>query len=179
LKSLFRDEQRDILNQVLRSTLEGAETALRAVYENNAPLMRFLSDLKTPMPRALETAAEYALNSNLRRAFAADELDIVRIQGMLEEARVGGVELDSTTLEFTLRSNIEELTKRLLQNPSDFTLLATLVQYAVFLKTLPFQVNLWNVQNTCYHLLRNGYREMQDSSADLLEKLAAELAIQP
>ena len=75
LKSLFRDEQRNILSQILISTLDEAEAVYRQLYEHHAPLMRFLSDLKTPLPKAFRTTAEYALNSHLRRAFSED-LDI-------------------------------------------------------------------------------------------------------
>ena len=71
LKSLFRDEQRNTLSRILSDTLEEAESVYRQLYENHAPLMRFLSDLKTPLPKAFQTTAQYALNSHLRRALAA------------------------------------------------------------------------------------------------------------
>ena len=52
LKSLFRDEQRSILSQILISTLDEAEAAYRQLYEHHAPLLRFLIDLKAPLPKA-------------------------------------------------------------------------------------------------------------------------------
>ena len=73
LRSLFRDEQRNILKQILTSTLDEAEAVYRQLYEDHVPLMRFLNDLKTPLPKALQTTAEYALNSHLRHAFAQPE----------------------------------------------------------------------------------------------------------
>ena len=79
LKSLFRDEQRNTLSRILISTLEEAEAVYRQLYEHHAPLMRFLIDLKTPLPKAFQTTAEYALNSHLRRAFPTD-LDVLRIR---------------------------------------------------------------------------------------------------
>ena len=118
LKSLFRDEQRSILSQILISTLDEAEAAYRQLYEHHAPLMRFLIDLKTPLPKAFRTTAEYALNSHLRRAFS-DELDAGRIRSLLEEARLGGVDLDATTLEYTLRKTIERMAGRLREDPDE------------------------------------------------------------
>jgi alpha-amylase/alpha-mannosidase (GH57 family) len=161
LKSLFRDEQRSILSQILISTLDEAEAVYRQLYEHHAPLMRFLSDLKTPLPKAFRTTAEYALNSHLRRAFS-DELDIGRIHSLLEEARLGGVDLDATTLEFTLRKTIERMAGRLRENPEDLEDLHALREAIELTGELPFQVTLWSVQNVIYDLLHENYPGMRE-----------------
>jgi hypothetical protein len=160
LKSLFRDEQRNILSEILISTLDEAEAVYRQLYEHHAPLMRFLGDLKTPLPKAFRTTAEYALNSHLRRAFSADGLDIPRIRSLLEEARIGGVDLDSTTLEFTLRKTIERMAERQRENPTDLIELYALRQAIEMLDILPFTVTLWAVQNIGYEMLQNTYPQM-------------------
>ncbi|MBW1713901.1 MAG: DUF3536 domain-containing protein, partial [Deltaproteobacteria bacterium] len=69
LKSLFRDEQRKILNLLLESTLNEAEDVYGRLYEQHAPLMRFLQNAGMPLPRALSAAAEVVLNAGLYRAF--------------------------------------------------------------------------------------------------------------
>jgi hypothetical protein len=156
---LFRDEQRNILSQILISTLNEAEAVYRQLYEHHAPLMRFLSDLKTPLPKAFRTTAEYALNSHLRRAFAED-LDIPRIQSLLEEARLGGVELDATTLEYTLRKSIERIAERIRENPEDVNELASLREAIELTTQLPFAVTVWAIQNVAYDLLQEVYPGM-------------------
>jgi uncharacterized membrane protein len=160
LKSLFRDEQRNILSRILISTLDEAEAVYRQLYEHHAPLMRFLSDLKTPLPKAFRTTAEFALNSHLRRAFS-DVLDTARIRSLLEEARLGAVDLDATTLEYTLRKTIEKIAERLRENPSDLNELKTLREAIELTQELPFTVTLWAVQNVAYELLQDVYPEMQ------------------
>jgi hypothetical protein len=173
LKSLFRDEQRNMISRILVSTLEEAETVYRQLYEHHAPLMRFLTDLKAPLPKAFRTTAEYALNSHLRMAFSSDELDIPRIRGYLAEARTDGVDLDATTLEFTLRKTIERLAERVRENPPDASELHALREAIVLLADLPFSVAVWLVQNVCYDLLQDFYPSMLgqsrngDDSADL------------
>ena len=164
LKSLFRDEQRNILSEILISTLDEAEAVYRQLYEHHAPLMRFLADLKTPLPKAFRTTAEYALNSHLRRAFSADELDITRVRRLLEEARIGNVDLDATTLEFTLRKSIERMSERLRENPFDLGDLKALREAVELLGLLPFSVTLWAVQNVGYDLLQNTYPKMREQA---------------
>jgi hypothetical protein len=162
LKSLFRDEQRNILSRILISTLDEAETVYRQLYEHHAPLMRFLSDLHTPLPKAFRTTAEYALNSHLRRAFAAEQLDVPRVRSLLEEARAGSVDLDATTLEFTFRKTIERIAERVRENPSDIDDLHTLREAIDLLPILPFAVTVWAIQNVCYDLQQEFYPAMLD-----------------
>jgi alpha-amylase/alpha-mannosidase (GH57 family) len=165
LKSLFRDEQRRILNQILTSTLSDAEAVYRQLYEHHAPLMRFLADLKAPLPKAFLTTAEYALNSHLRHALSADTLDLDRIKKLLEEAELVGVELDATTLEFTVRKTIERLAQNVNANRKDLSLVKALRNAARVLGLLPFPVTLWAVQNVSYSLLQDNYPEFLELAA--------------
>ena len=67
IRSLFRDEQRRILNLLCNATLEEAESAFRQLHERYDPLMRFHARLGIPLPKVLHTAAEFDLNMQLRR----------------------------------------------------------------------------------------------------------------
>jgi hypothetical protein len=182
LKSLFRDEQRRILDQILTSTINDAESVYRQLYENHAPLMRFLTDLKTPFPRALEAAAHYALNSHLRHALAEDDLDAARIRNLLAEAHENKVELDTTTLEFTFRGTLERLAERVRETPEDTEAVDRLKTAVNLLRALPFQVNLWNVQNIAYDLLKTYFAEATTENfkeIDGFRALATDLALTP
>ena len=164
LKSLFRDEQRNILSRILVATLDEAEAVYRQLYEHHAPLMRFLNDLKTPLPKAFRTTAEYALNSHLRRAFS-DDLDIGRIHHLLEEARLGGVDLDATTLEYTLRKTMEGIAERLRDNPLEMHDMHALRDAIELTEELPFAVTLWAIQNVVYEVLQNTYPAVSQRAA--------------
>ncbi|MGA3026341.1 MAG: DUF3536 domain-containing protein [Bryobacteraceae bacterium] len=150
LKSLFRDEQRRILGLILNSTLENAESEYRQLYENHAPLMRFLTDLHMPLPEALRSTAAYALNSRLRKAFAAETVDAGPIQSLIEEAQTLSVPLDTTTLEFTFRQTLESLARAFHQQPLDPEALSRLARAVSLARRLPFPVNFWSIQNKCW-----------------------------
>ena len=75
VRSLFRDEQRKTLDLILSATLGEAETLYRQIYEHRAPMMRFLTALHIPLPKAFQSAAEIVLNGYLRRAFEQEEID--------------------------------------------------------------------------------------------------------
>jgi alpha-amylase/alpha-mannosidase (GH57 family) len=161
LRFLFRDEQRKILDIILESALADVEAIYRQLYETNVPLMRFLKDSGTPPPKALYAAAEVVLNADLRRAFENEEFSPEHIDSLLDASRSEGISLDEDTLEYALRGSLERTAQRFVASPTELGLLEKLHEGVEMLPSLPFQVNLWRVQNTCYDLLETVYPEFK------------------
>jgi alpha-amylase/alpha-mannosidase (GH57 family) len=187
IRSLFRDQQRRVLNTILASSLSEAEAHYREIYELRVPLMRFLTDLGIPLPRAFQAAAEFTINRDLRRIFEGEEFDAEPMRRLLNEASSVKVALDVTTLEYTLRKAIEKMMRQLDAAPDDGNLLHA-IQRAVGLgASLPFEINLWTVQNIYYEMLQAKYpaflagAERGDGSArvwvDRFTALGAQLGI--
>jgi hypothetical protein len=157
LRSLFRDEQRRIVRTILSTTIAEAEAAYLQLYDHHAALMRFITSLGTPMPREFATAVEYAINSLMRRACSAEELDGDRIRSLLREAQASNVSLDKTTTEFLLRRKLETLAGRLAKEPSNMERLSELRSALKIVKQMPFPVNLWAPQNHVYSIQAGPY----------------------
>ena len=165
LALLFRDEQRKILRQILESSLGDAEAAYRQIYQNQVSLMRFLANIGMPAPRRLEIAAEVTLNSDLRRAFENDDLDLGKIGALVDEAQVAKVPFDSPTLEYAIRKTLERLATRLASSPGDLPLLEKLNASVAMARSLPFEVALWRAQNIYYNLMLTEYRRVHEQAA--------------
>ncbi|HEX9147308.1 MAG TPA: DUF3536 domain-containing protein [Candidatus Binatia bacterium] len=159
LRSLFRDQLRKALDIILGSSLKEAETLYRQIYEHRAPMMRFLTDLNIPLPPAFHAAAEFVLNGYLREVFEREDIDTERVLSYLEAAKFEGVRLDTATLEFAYRHNLQRLTERFVADPSEERL-RLLSHAASLLDDLPFSVNLWEVQNGYYQALQTVYPTM-------------------
>jgi len=162
VRSLFRDEQRKILDVILASTLREAEMLYRQIYEHRAPTMRFLTSLHIPLPKAFQAAAEFVLNGYLRRALVQEDIDAERVKSLFETAKFEGVPLDYATLEFSYRHNLEQMAARLLVDCTEASL-QQLDTAASLVAHLPFSVDLWKIQNAYYGLLKNAYPNMRDS----------------
>ncbi len=157
LRSLFRDEQRKVLDLIMASSLREAWSAYRLIYNHHVPLMRFLMDLNVPLPKTYQATAEFVLNLNLRQAFEAEDLDLDYIKNLLEEARVLQVELNAASLEYALRRTLERLAERFRENMTGLALLQGLDDALALAASLPFEVNLWKVQNICYERFHTLY----------------------
>ena len=128
--------------------------------------MRFLSDLSFPLPKVLEVSAEFVVNSSLRREFAADDPDLDRIRTLMDAARSERIALDSAGLAYVLRKTLDRSFTRLLEAPSDLGLLHRLTRLVELVRTLPFEVSLWKVQNIYYQLLQSVYPIMRVGEED-------------
>ena len=154
LKTLFGDERRLVLASLLRTTLEEAEAALGRLYEHHGATMRFLADLGVPSPRALSVAAEVVINSYLRSALAAESVDEGQVGSLIRDAAMEGISLDAPTLAFTARGSLEDLARRFFEAPEDLDMLVRLRKKVRLVISMPFEVELWKVQNLYYHAMK-------------------------
>jgi hypothetical protein len=161
LKSLFRDDQRKILDIILQSNIAEAESSILRQYEQEAPLMRFLADLHVEQPKLFKMLAEFALNSRLREALQQDHVNAERVQALLHEASAMKIDLDTATLEFVVRRQTERKARAFWNNPKDNTELEELEAAVNLARSLPFDVNLWQVQNLSALRLNGTFHEMR------------------
>jgi len=159
LRQLFRDEQRKITNLILNESLNSAAAVYRTVFEGQAPLIRFLNGLEIPVPTALKSAAQIALNSQLEQYLERPDLDPDSIHGLLREAAASKIALDSTTLEFKVRKRLEKEAAEFAANPSDLALAERLIKLLDLIPALPFPVVLWEAQNRCYRPLVSAFQQ--------------------
>ena len=156
LKSLFRDERRKVVSSLLSSTMDEVEASYRLIYERHAPLMGFLGGTGAPLPKMLHFTAEFVLNTSLRRAFNADELNVERIKSLIETADREKIQWDSAWLAYSLTRRFGKMADDLALKPREdllhrFNLAVDLVH------SLPFEVDLARVQNVYYQLQQNVY----------------------
>ena len=164
LRSLFRDEQREILNSMLGATLADAESYYRELYEEHVLLLRFLKDAGIPAPKALYAAAELVLNASLRQSLENEDLNSKLIKALLEEAKIEGVTLYLETLEYALRKNFDGMAEQISKNPLEISFLKKLDTGLSLLPLLPFTVDLWKIQNLFYDLLQNLYPTVHEKA---------------
>jgi alpha-amylase/alpha-mannosidase (GH57 family) len=162
LRSLFRDEQRKVLRQILEPSLAEAEAMYRSFYEEHIPIIRFLNSVSYPMPNRFRAAAEFSLNLELRRIFAQDEVNVPRVPLILEEAGLAGIDLDSAGLGQALKLTLERLAQQCRANPDDVLALHRMRDAVRLVRQLPFGVDQWSAENAFYDLLRASYPRQRE-----------------
>jgi alpha-amylase/alpha-mannosidase (GH57 family) len=154
LTSLFRDEQRRIVQLILNSTLWDIESSLTNIYEDHASLLHYLSQAGLPKPPALTLAAEFAINAGLRRALEGDPVDQALVRSFLQLAKADKVPLDTATLSYIADQRMKRTMVELQMSAGSLEMLDRALTLARTLIELPFELNLWQAQNIWYEILR-------------------------
>jgi len=154
IRSLFRDEQRRILNLLCNATLAEAESAFRQLHERYDPLMRFHAALGVPLPKVLRTAAEFDVNTQLRRLADQDELSFGELEQRLREARDEGVVLDETTL-IALTRAVERSAEEFCKESEDLERLERWEAVVAIVREADVSIDLRKPQNAYYHLKKS------------------------
>lgn len=165
LKSLFRDQQRKILQQILASTGQDLENRYRQITDQYTPLMRFLKDINAPLPAALKTAANFILNAELRQQFESERPDSERIHTLLQEAQTDNVDLYREELAFAIKAHLDGRLTRLTAAPDDLPFLAGTANVAETVRAMDLEVNLAKPQNLYFNLLKNVAPRHQERAA--------------
>lgn len=151
IRSLFRDEQRRILHELIVATLEEAESAFRQLHERYDPLVRFHKRLGVPVPKVLHTAAEFDVNLQIRRLLEDDPLPLMEIESRLNEAAEENVSIDETT-SMAFESAIHRVADRFRDHPEDFERLEELEMLVSIVRDARLPVDLRRAQNGYYRL---------------------------
>ncbi|MBZ5504755.1 MAG: DUF3536 domain-containing protein [Acidobacteriia bacterium] len=160
LKSLFKDEQKRILDIVLSRTLQDAEASYHKIYERHGSLLRFLKEMGQPIPDVLRFTAEFVLNSDLKHTFENDPVDFVRVAMLVELVKHEGVPMDTAGVGFAASNSLTRLLRRLQEKPREPELLERANILATIFPLMSFPVNYWHAQNIYYAILKQEFPSM-------------------
>ncbi len=151
IRSLFRDEQRRILNELIVATLEEAESAFRQLHERYDPLMRFHTRLGVPIPKVLQTVAEFDVNLQIRRLLEQETPTVLEVETRLREAREEGVAVDETS-RLAFKAAIERASDRFRERPDDLDRLEILETLLAIVRETQMYVDLRRAQNIYFRM---------------------------
>jgi hypothetical protein len=163
LRSLFGDERRKILNQLLETSLRDAENAYRQIYDRHAALLRYLGSSGIETPRVLTHTAEFVVNANLQAELHADPFDAARVQALVDQAKTEKIPLDCAGLGFTLQQSIIRQMERFCEQPENLELLRRVSNAVQLAAHLQLPVNLWRVQNIYWEMAHREFPQARNA----------------
>jgi alpha-amylase/alpha-mannosidase (GH57 family) len=183
LRSLFKDERRKVLREILRTTMEEVESAYRQIYEHHAPLMDFFGEIGSPLPSVLRLTSEFVLNARMRRGFdVEDPIPVAELRSVLQTANRERVQLGMNGLPFVISRRLNRISASLTADPESATL-DYLNEVIALVREFPFEVDISRLQDRCYELLqsvlpvhaRNGETEWVQRFTELCDRLELRL----
>ena len=166
VSSLFRDEQRKILNQIMRLSFEGISAAYGQIRENHYTLMNFFKTLQMSLPKPLLLATEYVINEAIFETLRQEEIDLVRLESLITEAKRWPVALDTAEIGFLVSARVETLLKKFLLGPEDPSVLDFVKKLHNVLTPIQIEFNLWKSQNLFFSIGKSFLSKMVQRSTE-------------
>jgi alpha-amylase/alpha-mannosidase (GH57 family) len=152
LKSLFHDERRRILGQIVDATLSDLDELYRNVYEHNTGLIGFLRELRLPMPAILHVSSEFVLQNAIRRLLTAEKIDFEQLRKLLETSLREGVNIVAL-LKSVFRDRLSALIRDWAKDALNLDRLRVVERFISALRGMEFEADLWQAQNTFYEVM--------------------------
>ncbi len=177
LRDLFLDERRAVADTLLRETMSRCERDYLTIYESNRRLIEFLRELNSPVPRALQVAADVAVTREalqIARGLAGGKVDATAARAELltvaQNARRLGARIDLAALRLPFHAAMQaHLDRALRGSREDAQAISAVAEIGV---QLGMHLDLWDLQNLLWKTMPMS-TPMLDSKA--LGSLAAAL----
>ncbi len=161
IQHLFRDDQRRVVDKVLSTALETAESSYREVYEANYTILNFLEHLHIPAPEYLRRAAAYVVGTDLKRLFGSRHMDLERLQQLMAEAGKWSLDLHQDELGFLAANWINQRMLAIKDAPKHTAEIRQLSETLEHLMGLRLGLHHWKAQNVCFALGKEYFPEMR------------------
>jgi hypothetical protein len=158
LGALLPGSREHVLASVLGEPIRNAEDQMGAVYDQHAPLVRWLVGHQLPVPEVLHTVAEISLRRRVLANLNAAEASFPALRQHLEEAVEVKVSLDTPEIALAASEGLRRLLDRVAaheEGPAglDPVALDTVARAAEIAARMKSAVDLWFAQNATWRLL--------------------------
>jgi hypothetical protein len=164
LKSLFKDEQRRILNDILASTHEDLQGRFRLITERYEPLVKFMHTIGAPSPPALEAVFDMMRQGDIRREIEAEKSDLDHLRALIESSRTRNGHVLDENISYAIKNKIERLINHLAAEPTDLERISEVGKFADAVMPVDLGLNLWKVQDTYWELSQKVAPQMRQSA---------------
>jgi len=117
-----------------------------------------------PLPKALSAPAEFILNHDLCKVIQYDEVDVKRLETLVDEATRLSLQLDTTTLKFEASRKINSLMGKFESSPDDVKLLETITTTLGILLSIIPELDLQTAQNVLFGISKEKYAAMVEKA---------------
>jgi hypothetical protein len=155
LSALLPGSRERVLAGVLHDAISYAEAELASMYDEHAPLIRWLVAHDLPVPDVLQTTAEATLRRRVLANLRAKDASFTQLREHMAEAAHVKISLDTVEVAHAASEGLRRLIDQI-ERPDgtlDATALDTVTRAAEVAARMKTPVDLWFAQNATFRLL--------------------------
>ncbi|MBD3331569.1 DUF3536 domain-containing protein [candidate division GN15 bacterium] len=166
LSHLFKDEQREVMRQIIDEMLMEVEHMYRQAYHRHYALVQATSGMNVPLPRVLSTTVSFVLNSDIRQALSEEDFDLGELSRLFQDARRLNIDLERTRISFLASERVNKLMVALEREPENIALMQALEQLVDLFTEAGLDLDVWQAQNRYFKMARQTQRARVPAGAD-------------
>lgn len=151
LWSLFKDEQRKVLHQIIQRDVQQAEESYRSILNRNYNIMSVLRKNKLPIPAILRKNLEVVINSDIRQIFENGKINTSKLDKLAEDTLAWDIVLDKTPISFAASRKIQNMIDAIDFSDDGLKTLDTMIRVLSILEKLSIELELWEIQNSYFN----------------------------
>jgi alpha-amylase/alpha-mannosidase (GH57 family) len=150
LWSLFKDEQRKVLHQIIQKDLQQADDAYRNILNRNYNIMSVLKKNNLPVPVILRRNLETVINSDIRQIFENGKINYSKLEKLAQDCITWDISLDKEVISFAASFKIKSMIESLQFSDDEIKDLDTLIRVLSTLESLQIELDVWEIQNSYF-----------------------------
>jgi len=154
LRHLFRDEQRKVIDQILKPSLDEIEENFRQVYQTHYPFIQAIADMNLPLPELFFITGQSIANAELKNLLESDNIDLENIHKIIGEIKKFSFKMDSQGMGYVASKRVNVIMENLLKNPEELPLLQNTVELLQTISQLPLELDLRIAQNLYFQICK-------------------------
>lgn len=151
LWSLFKDEQRKVLHQIIHRDVQQAEDAYRNILNRNYNIMSVLRKHELPIPDILKKNLEVVINSDIRQIFENGKINTSKLDKLADDSLLWEIKLDKTSISFSASRKIQQMIDSLDFSDDGIKPLDILIRVLSILERLDIELEIWEIQNSYFN----------------------------
>jgi hypothetical protein len=154
LGSLFARERAAVLDQILAGELTAADQVYRSLFDQHAPLIRYLVRHDLPVPQPFAVAAGQVLHRRILAALERPVPSYDEVRATLAEASQVRVDLDTPQVAYAAGMALHRLIAQITDVPDDAEPVEQLARMAEIAVAMRSPVDLWDAQNAAWTIMQ-------------------------
>jgi alpha-amylase/alpha-mannosidase (GH57 family) len=159
---LFKNEQREVLNQIFEQAHRETGNAFRQIYEHHYSVMQAVEGLNMPLPNYFAVILEFVLNTDICSLLQEQNPDWDRLGKMVAEAKRWSLQLDKPRLSLIACRKINGFMQQVASTTENLSLMQNAALMLKSLEPLALDLNLWEAQNIYFFFGKDAVPSMRE-----------------
>lgn len=170
LWSLFKDEQRKVIQQIVKKDINQAEQSYKKIYNRNYDIMNVMKNAGIPVPQLFLNNLEMVINLEMKDFFRQEKSFTSKLEKLSNDAKKWEIKLDKEEIGFAASQKLLQVIEELRTKAFDLRYIASINRVLKVLENLEIKPDVWKSQNGFFYVSKKLMEALEKSELSMQQK---------